>query len=69
MTNLELNKISEEIDHISEQISILDPDNTIENSLREHFFHKWDVLDHQLDRALISAKRNNLKIVTCDNKK
>ena len=67
MTNAELNKISEEIDHISEQISILDQDNTIENSLRENLFHRWDALDHQLDRALISAKRNNLKIVTCNN--
>ena len=67
MTSAELNEISKEIDQISDQISILDPDNAIENSLRENLFHRWDVLDHQLDCALISAKRNNLKIVTCDD--
>ena len=67
MTNAKLNEISEEIDHISEQISILDPDNAIENSLRELLFHRWDTLDHQLDRALISARRNNLKVVTHNN--
>ena len=67
MTNAELNKISEEIDHISEQISILDPDNPIENTLRENLFHRWDALDHQLNRALIFARRNNIKIVACSN--
>ena len=64
MTNAELNKISEEIDHISDQISTLDPDNAIENSFRENLFHQWDFLDYQLDCALISTRHNNLKILT-----
>ena len=67
MTNAELNDISKEIDCISEQLSILDPDNAIENKLREQLFHRWDFLDYKLDCALISARRNNLKIIACKN--
>ena len=67
MTTTELNEISKEIDHISEQISILDPNNSIEGSLRDRLFHRWDFLDYQLDCALIAARRNNLKIVNCNN--
>ena len=64
MTNLELNAISEEIDDISQQVSKLDPDNSIENTLREHLFHRWDFLDFTLNQALMTAKKNNLTLIT-----
>ena len=38
MTNAKLNEISEEIDHISEQISILDPDNTYRKYIKRTVF-------------------------------
>lgn len=67
MTNAELDTISNEIDDISKQLNILDSDNAIESTLREHLLHRWDFLDHQLECALIAAKRNKLHIVSCDN--
>lgn len=65
MTNIELDAISNEIDDISKQLNILDPDNAIESTLREHLLHRWDFLDHQLECALIAAKRREIYFVPC----
>ena len=67
MTNCELNNISREIDYISKKLSILDPDNVIENKLRERLFQRWDFLDYKLNCALKSAKRKRLRIIVCNN--
>lgn len=63
MTKYTLKMISTEIDCISEQIAILDPDNPIESNVIERLFYRWDYLDHLLERAFISARRSNFRII------
>ena len=67
MTNEELDKISKEINCISQHLSMLDPDDVHEHKLREQLFQRWDFLDHQMACALMSAKRRLLRIVVCNN--
>ena len=63
MTKLELKAISTEIDCISEHLSILNPDNPIENQIREQLLYRWDFLDHQLEQAFLSARDRSFRII------
>ena len=63
MTKHELNEISQERKYISNQLHILDPDNPIENQKREWFLQRLDFLEHKIDCALLSIRRNRLRIV------
>ncbi len=63
MTKYELKAISTEIDCISEQLSILDPDNPIENQMRERLLYRWDFLDYQLEQAFLSARNRSFRII------
>ena len=63
MTKHELNKISQERKYISNQLNILDSDNPIENQKREWLLQRLDFLEYQIDCALLSIRRNRLRIV------
>lgn len=63
MTKHELNEISQERKYISNQLYILDPDNPIENQKREWLLQRLDFLEHKIDCALLSIRRNRLRIV------
>lgn len=64
MTKAELKNISQERQCISNRLSLLDPDNAIESQKREQLLLRLDFLEHQIDCALISAKRNRLRLVS-----
>ena len=63
MTKHELNEITQERKYISNRLYILDPDNAIENQERERLLHRLDFLEHKIDCALLSIRRNRLRIV------
>ena len=63
MTEVELKEISKEIDVIYKKVSILDPDNPIENSQRERLLKRWDFLDHKLDVASVYARRSEFRVI------
>lgn len=63
MTKHELNKISQERKYISNQLHILDPNNSIENQKRERLGLRLDFLEHKIDCALLSIRRNRLRVV------
>ena len=63
MTKKELNDISKEIDSLSRRASILSSGNAIESQALRCLLKRWDFLDHQLDVALITARKNRLRLV------
>ena len=63
MTKYELNEISQERKYISNQLYILDPDNPIESQEREILLQRLDFLEYKIDCALLSIRRNRLRIV------
>ena len=63
MTKHELNEVSQERKYISSRLYILDPDNSIESQARERLLQRLDFLEHKIDCALLSIRRNRLRIV------
>ena len=64
MTKYELNEISQERRNISSQLHILDPDNPIENQKREWLLQRLDFLEYKIDCALLSIRRNRLRVLS-----
>ena len=63
MTKHELNEVSQERKYISSRLYILDPDNSIENQERERLLQRLDFLEYKIDCALLSTRRNRLRII------
>ena len=63
MTKHELNEITQERKYIGSRLYILDPDNPIESQERERLFQRLDFLESKIDYALLSIRRNRLRIV------
>ena len=64
MTNFEMKNIADEITYIDQQLSILDPDNLIENQQRERLLCRLDFLEYKIDCFLLSKKRSHLRLIS-----
>ena len=64
MTKIEMKNIADEITYIDKQLSILSPDNPIENQQRERLLCRLDFLEYKIDCFLLSKKRNHLRLVS-----
>ena len=64
MTNFEMKNIADEITYIDQQLSILDPDNLIENQRRERLLCRLDFLEYKIDCFLLSKKRSHLRLIS-----
>ena len=64
MTRFEMKNIADEITYIEKKLSILSPDNPIENQQRERLLSRLDFLEYKIDCFLLSKKRNHLRLVS-----
>ena len=64
MTKAEMKNIDDEITYIGNQLSILSPDNLIENQQRERLLHRLDFLEYKIDCFLLSTKRSHLRLIS-----
>ena len=58
-----MKNIADEITYIDEKLSILSPDNSIENQQRERLLCRLDFLEYKIDYFLLSKRRNHLRLV------
>ena len=49
MTKIEMKNMTDEITYIDEKLSILSPDNSIENQQRERLLYRLDFLEYKID--------------------
>ena len=64
MTKIEMQNIADEITYIDKTLSILSPDNPIENQQREKLLYRLDFLEHKIDCFLMSERRNHLRLIS-----
>ena len=58
-----MKKIADEITYIDKKLSILSPDNSIENQQRERLLCRLDFLEYKIDCFLMSKKQNHLRFL------
>ncbi len=64
ITKVEMISIDREISYIDERLSVLSPENPIENQQRERLLYRLDFLEHKIDCFLESAKkRPQLRVI------
>ncbi len=64
MTKIEMKNITDEITYIDKQLSILSPNNPIENQQRDRLLCRLDFLEHKIDCFLLSKKQNHLRLIS-----
>ena len=64
MTKVEMKNIADEITYIDKKLSILSPDNPIENQQREKLLCRLDFLEYKIDCFLLSKKQSYLRLIS-----
>ena len=64
ITKTEMASIDREISYIGERLSILSPNNPIENQQRERLLCRLDFLEHKIDYFLASGERPRLRLIS-----
>ena len=63
MSSEELDRISKEVDCLSEYLLLLDPNDAMERQLRNHLWSRWNYLRSQVKGAMSEIRRRRFQVV------